>query len=450
VAFESFATNLIPGGTEPFYKHVFVRDLAAEMTVLVSQSTTGVEANAWSQGTGISSDGRWIVFASMADLLVPGDTNFGQDIFVRDRDVDEDGVFDEFGEVATVRVSVDSSGGQMEGGQAYRGVISGDGSRIAFDADAADLVAGDDNFFSDVFLYGGTGAPVGSADLMLNFIPHASVLGRATTWNISLQNLGPDLAMDVGLNYFVTGENVYYYSWNTPSQGSCSQTGPMCTFGNVPNGSDVTLSLSASVTEDKDQVYQGTVAVALEATSSSIDPNPSNNQRTFATSFYECSARNGCPLDEIFCFLFAIPLEETGGFIPDLALYYHVRDGIMTSPTGQRYTDLYYTHSSEVSDLLFADDALWDLALNGLAQWEPNLTALVAGDGDAAVITTSQIQVLDDFLNALSTAGSPALQQAIADERANLPPLETFVGMTMDEARGEIVGYAVYMPVVQR
>lgn len=103
-----------------------------------------------------------------------------------------------------------------------------------------------------------------------------------------------------------------------------------------------------------------------------------------------------------------------------------------------------------MTDLLFAEDALWDLALDGLAQWEPHLAALVAGDGDTAVITPSQIQVLDDFLNALSAAGSPALQQAIADERANLPPLETFVGMTMDEARGAVVGYGVYLPMVGR
>ncbi|NUM46242.1 MAG: PD40 domain-containing protein, partial [Anaerolineales bacterium] len=455
VAFESLATNLIPAGTEPFSHHVFVRDWAAGTTALVSQSTTGAEANAWSQGAGLSADGRWIMFSSSADVLVPGDTNFSQDLFVRDRDVDEDGVLDEAGQVATARVSVNSNGGQMATGQAYGGAISGDGRRIVFDADAYDLVSGDNNFLLDVFLYDEVGGATSSADVALDDIPNVWVEGLSYTWDFSLQNLGPGLASNVVLDYVIMGANLVTHDLGSPSQGTCSNTEATCTLGDVPNGNEVDLSFYASVSPDDqlDDVYQGSVAVVLEATSSTFDPNPSNNVRTFVGNFYACSDReNGCPLDEIFCSLFVgiIPLENAGGFIPDLALYYHVRDGIMTSPTGQRYTDLYYTHSSEVTDLLFAEDALWDLALDGLAQWEPHLAALVAGDGDTAVITPSQIQVLDDFLNALSAAGSPALQQAIADERANLPPLETFVGMTMDEARGAVVGYGVYLPMVGR
>lgn len=348
VAFESFATNLIPGGTEPFYNHVFVRDWAAGTTVLVSQSTTGAEANAWSQGAGLSADGRWIMFSSSADVLVPGDTNFSQDIFVRDRDVDEDGVLDEAGQVATARVSVNSNGGQMETGQAYWGAISGDGSRIVFDADAFDLVSGDNNFFSDVFLYEGAGVPTSSADVALDVIPNVWVEASGYTWEFSLQNLGPDLASNVRLDYVITGENLSTYDLGSPSQGTCSNTEATCALEDVPDGNEVDLSFFAyvGITGPPDDVYLGHVAVVLEATSSTFDPNPSNNVRVFGANFYTCSALDGCPLDEIFCYLRAgLPLENTAGFIPDLALYYHVRDGIMTSPIGQRYTDLYYTHS---------------------------------------------------------------------------------------------------------
>ncbi|MGB5057741.1 MAG: hypothetical protein WBO48_03580 [Candidatus Promineifilaceae bacterium] len=212
------------------------------------------------------------------------------------------------------------------------------------------------------------------------------------------------------------------------------------------------FSLLAAVNEDISQVYQGSVSVEVTAVSPNEDPNLTNNENIFTTHFYLCSAEDGCLLDDIVCFLYTHPpvktLARLTDFIPNLALYYHVRDEILTTPIGHAYTDLYYAHSDEMTDLVFADDNLWNLALDGLAQWEANFTALVAGDGDTDVITAPQMQAVDDFLNALSAAGSPALQQAIAAERAKLPPFDSFVGLTMEQARGSVVGYGVYLPMV--
>ena len=453
VVFASHANNLVIGGTTEFRQHIFVRDWQAGITTLVSQSSTGEEANDWADTPALSENGRWIVFSSVADNLVPSDTNFGRDIFVRDRDVDGDGVFDEVGQVATARVSVDSSGGQMDGGQAYEGTISWDGGRIAFKADANDLVVGDVNFKSDVFLHqvwGGLGA-----DLALAYLGPGSVVGTEDQIRLALQNLGPELASTVTVNTAVSGNRLVGYYWLTPSQGTCDGVSwRKCEFGDVPDGGTVNFSLVGAVQENPNEVYQGSITVQLEATSSTSDPIPDNNIATYTTHFYSCSAKEGCLLDDIVCYLFLNPpvatLESLGGFIPNLALYYHVRDEILTSPTGRAYTDLYYAHSNEVSGLVFADTGLWDLALDGLFQWEGNFTALVEGNGDTAVITTAQIQAVEDFLDALSAAGSPALQQAIAEERVKLPPFESFIGMTMEEARGEVIGYAVYLPSVVR
>ncbi|MCB8921543.1 MAG: PD40 domain-containing protein [Ardenticatenaceae bacterium] len=194
VAFESFATNLMDGSTTEFRQNIFVRDWQAGVTTLVSQSSAGEEANDWSNAPMLSGNGRFVVFSSPADNLVLADTNFSEDIFVRDRDVDGNGVFDEAGQTATTRVSVDSSGGQMDTGQAYNGVISGDGTRIAFDSDASDLIANDLNGMSDVFMYqeGGTGA-----DLAVLYVGPGSVLGTSAAIQFRLQNLGPEPASDV-------------------------------------------------------------------------------------------------------------------------------------------------------------------------------------------------------------------------------------------------------------
>jgi hypothetical protein len=73
-------------------------------------------------------DGRYV--ASRRNL-VAGDTNLQNDIFVRDRDADGNGVFDEPGGGATRRVSVFTTGAQAAYGNGVP-VISGDGRTVVF------------------------------------------------------------------------------------------------------------------------------------------------------------------------------------------------------------------------------------------------------------------------------------------------------------------------------
>jgi uncharacterized repeat protein (TIGR01451 family) len=91
-------------------------------------------------------DGRFVVFASAASNLVAGDTNGAGDVFVRDR---RNGV--------TERVSVGARGVQGDGDSNFFGVstapaISDDGRYVAFKSDATNLVKGDRNGLTDVFV----------------------------------------------------------------------------------------------------------------------------------------------------------------------------------------------------------------------------------------------------------------------------------------------------------
>jgi hypothetical protein len=83
VAFESNATNLVPGDTKGF-QDVFVRDLRARTTERVSVGSHGEEANNDSRSPDISDDGRFVLFTTGASNLAP-DTNGTSDVFVRDR-----------------------------------------------------------------------------------------------------------------------------------------------------------------------------------------------------------------------------------------------------------------------------------------------------------------------------------------------------------------------------
>ena len=81
--FESSANDLVPGDTNNV-ADVFVRDLSANLTMLVSVATNGGIANNVSGSSVMTPDGRFVAFASSASNLAPADTNNVQDVFVRD------------------------------------------------------------------------------------------------------------------------------------------------------------------------------------------------------------------------------------------------------------------------------------------------------------------------------------------------------------------------------
>ena len=82
VVFSSSATNLIAGDTNGLSDE-FVRDLAAGVTVRANVSTTGGEANAYSNSPSLSRDGRFVSFVSDATNLV-SPAQSGHRVYVRD------------------------------------------------------------------------------------------------------------------------------------------------------------------------------------------------------------------------------------------------------------------------------------------------------------------------------------------------------------------------------
>jgi Tol biopolymer transport system component len=153
VAFASFASNLVPGDTNDA-TDVFVRDRQAGTTERVSVSSSGAQNNdpaASSNSPDISADGRFVVFASDAVNLVAGDTNGVRDVFVRDRQAG-----------TTERVSVAADGTQgdrpspsdgIRGGTRFGPAISADGRLVVFDSSATNLVPDDTNTCSQQGAY---------------------------------------------------------------------------------------------------------------------------------------------------------------------------------------------------------------------------------------------------------------------------------------------------------
>jgi Tol biopolymer transport system component len=101
----------------------------------------GDRTNNGSNAPVISANGRYVAFHSADSNLVPGDTNRAFDIFLHDCRSSR-----------TTRVSVSSAGAQANAESLGATSISAGGRYVAFTSLASNLVAGDANDITDVFV----------------------------------------------------------------------------------------------------------------------------------------------------------------------------------------------------------------------------------------------------------------------------------------------------------
>ncbi|MBZ0317275.1 MAG: hypothetical protein K8L91_12705 [Anaerolineae bacterium] len=140
VAFESVASNLVSGDTNG-QRDIFRRDRQTCTTMRVSVTNAGGQSSGGvSTLPAVSGDGRYVAFTSTATNLVGGDTNNQEDVFVRDTVAN-----------TTIRVSISTGGTQANGPSSYP-TISSDGRYVAFESTASNLVTGDNNGLSDIFV----------------------------------------------------------------------------------------------------------------------------------------------------------------------------------------------------------------------------------------------------------------------------------------------------------
>lgn len=204
IAYGSEATNLVAGDTNAV-SDIFVYNRLTAATSRVSVSSAGAQASdpsavgfrLGSINPSISSTGRYVAFASLANNLTDGsangqysatDSNGALDIFVMDRDVSGSGTFDTGGNIATTMVSRNRFGYQTSGllgspstaASDIYPAISADGRFVSFPSDAENtggLVHGatnrtspDTNSYRDIFLH----------DRRINSLPGSSTLPIVT------------------------------------------------------------------------------------------------------------------------------------------------------------------------------------------------------------------------------------------------------------------------------
>ncbi|MFN0009306.1 MAG: TolB family protein [Planctomycetota bacterium] len=139
VAFKSWASNLVAGDTNAD-EDVFVHDRHSGATERVSVDSFGMQIGFPSYLTSLSSDGRFVAFLSLDANVVPGDNNGSLDVFVRDR----------IGQ-ATERASLDSSGSEGNS-DSFHAALSADGRYVTFYSRASNFSPNDSNGVGDIFV----------------------------------------------------------------------------------------------------------------------------------------------------------------------------------------------------------------------------------------------------------------------------------------------------------
>jgi Tol biopolymer transport system component len=134
VAFQSYSSDLVANDNNEAID-VFIRDLQTGTTRLISvnQSGTGsgIGGGEWSR-LSFSADGRFLAFSSGAGDLVANDTNFTEDVFVRDLQTGK-----------TTLMSVNLLGKDSGDYNSNEAVLSADGRFVLFSSRATDLVPTD-------------------------------------------------------------------------------------------------------------------------------------------------------------------------------------------------------------------------------------------------------------------------------------------------------------------
>jgi Tol biopolymer transport system component len=139
IAFESAATDLVPGDTNGFVD-VFVADLTTGALQRISRDPLGMQADGDCMQPRITQDGRYVTYETNATNLVAGDVNGLRDIVLFDRTT-----------LQTVLVS-QSTLGDLSDSPSYIASVSDTGRWVSFHSDTATLVPADMNLIGDTFI----------------------------------------------------------------------------------------------------------------------------------------------------------------------------------------------------------------------------------------------------------------------------------------------------------
>jgi uncharacterized repeat protein (TIGR01451 family) len=266
VVFDTQDPGLFPDANS-FTRDVVLYDRAAETYEVISVNDSGAQGDDDSSLGVASSDGRYVAFTSFAGNLVPEDTNFRYDVFVRDRLL-----------ATTRRVSVGSAGeeGDLD---SIQPAINADGLVIAFSSGSTTFVPESDQgfFASDVFVR--DARPAADLALALADSPDPVSIRGQLSYTATITNNGPAAAATaVTLVAELPADAAFTSATGaTCTQGKGSST-LTCVVGTLTAGSSATVTILVRPKR------AGTLSLTASVRAEQPDPDRSDNTATESTT----------------------------------------------------------------------------------------------------------------------------------------------------------------------
>jgi LPXTG-site transpeptidase (sortase) family protein len=412
VAFVSTATNLTANDDNGSILDIFVRNLTSSSTVMASVASNGTQSNGISGDPSISSDGTYVAFSSDGTNLVPGDTNNETDIFVRD-----------MVNGTTTRVSVSSEGNQGDD-YSISPSISPDGRYIAFESNARNLVHNDTNGSRDIFVHDMTTGMTTRVSMRTG-----GIQGNSTSLSSSVSSGGTYVTFTSYSTNLATGDS---NGFSDIFLNETDRTAPTVVFGvgSVPasSGAVVTTAPITLRVMFSENVFAGGGQYAANSAQNYMlvgaGPNGEIDTPTDTTAI--CSEDHAAAGDDVNYFTYLNSYNSTTHIA---TLTFESNDKIRTAPLANGRYELFVCGVESISDL--AGNVLNTRANTGVP-----FTVGPAGTGGGTGGTSSS-----------ETIAYPAT--GFAPGRATNLPAQTVKYSGVGDMQLEIPTLGVQMPVVE-
>ena len=139
VVFSSRGSTLVTGDSNGNWD-LFAHDITTSTTERLNVRPGGAQANSYVRSpASVSTDGRFVIYASLSTNLVANDTNGKQDIFLRDRQ-----------SATTERVNLSLTGGELND-DSWVPAMTPDARVITYTSEATNIVTGNTNNERQIF-----------------------------------------------------------------------------------------------------------------------------------------------------------------------------------------------------------------------------------------------------------------------------------------------------------
>ena len=258
------------------YDKFYIYNIETKETKLISKGFDGEPVNGYSASLYTTSDGRYATFISAASNLVENDSNNFRDVFLYDSKTD------------SIKKITAGFNGEETNNHTNYATISADGSTIAFQSQASNILSGDNNGVGDIFF---TNNPflVDTKEVNLSInktVQNSSIeIGSNITYTLTIDNISADTeatATEVSATDTLPAGLTFVSA--TPSTGSCTEdSGTVtCNLGDIAVGDpSVTVDIIATATA------AGEITNTASVSATETDLDISNNSSEVSVTVIE-------------------------------------------------------------------------------------------------------------------------------------------------------------------